>query len=158
MQYFGDEWREDRLATELKADPENGTDHQLIVKFASSKGYNATVHYDLGLAELKKQVDNSHPVMVALQAWADPDENNKYDWKNKWDDGHYVVVIGYDEQNIYVMDPSTTGNYAFVPTEEFVERWHDTDGATKKVCNQMGLVIYKESAPAYDSNVVLRMM
>jgi len=158
LQYFGDEWREDRLAAELKSSSEYGTEYHMIVKFAESQGYKASSHLDLGLDQLKKHIDSAHPVIIALQAWADADENNNYDWKNKWEDGHYVVVIGYDSQNIYVMDPSTLGNYAFVPIEEFLERWHDTDGKTNAVCNQLGLVIYKETAPVYDPIAVLRML
>lgn len=94
FQHYGDEWREDRLAVELKADPEQGTDHLTIIEFAKKQGYNAHVEYDMSFEALLKHVDAGHPVMVAVQAWADLEENETdYKWADRWDDGHYVVGI-----------------------------------------------------------------
>ncbi len=31
-----------------------------------------------------------------------------------WGDGHYAVAVGYDQQNIYLMDPSILGNYGYI--------------------------------------------
>lgn len=46
-------------------------------------------------------------MIVAIQAWAE----EGVDYNNDWDDGHYVVVIGYDSDNMFFMDPSTLGIY-----------------------------------------------
>jgi hypothetical protein len=64
------------------------------------------------------------PVMVMLQAWS---ESGSADWENDWDDGHFVVAIGFDKERFYFMDPSTPGQWAQVPRGEFVKRWHDVD-------------------------------
>jgi hypothetical protein len=39
------------------------------------------------------------PVIILIQAWRD--EDNLTPWVDDWEDGHYVVVIGYDAQNLY---------------------------------------------------------
>lgn len=59
-----------------------------------------------------------------------------------WDDGHYAVVVGYDQSNIYFMDPSTLGNYTCIPTEAFLTRWHDCYEEAGKVIrlNRFGMV------------------
>lgn len=106
------------------------------------------------LDSLKTQIDAGHPVMIALQAWSEP-EDGIYKWTEEWDSGHYVVTIGYDDKNVYFMDPSTLGNYAYVPIPEFLERWHDIDHRGDKVL-QLGLVIYKEK-PVFDHSVILPM-
>lgn len=49
------------------------------------------------------------------------------DWDNTWEDGHYVVAIGYDEKYIYFEDPSILGGIGYIPKSEFLRRWHDYD-------------------------------
>ena len=66
-----------------------------------------------------------------------------------WEDGHYVVAIGYDNKNIYLMDPSTLGNYTFIPIPEFLDRWHDQDPYTSEFLIHFGMVIDK-GQPQYD--------
>ena len=39
-----------------------------------------------------------------------------------------MVLIGYDDENLYFMDPSTGRHYAYIPRGEFVDRWHDVEG------------------------------
>ena len=41
------------------------------------------------------------------------------------DCGHWVVAIGYNKDNIFFMDPSTSGNYTYIPKDKLVARWHD---------------------------------
>ena len=61
-----------------------------------------------------------------MQAWRDRDAQ----WKDIWDAGHYVVMVGYDDERLFFMDPSTMtpGAYAYVERKEFDERWHDLTG------------------------------
>ena len=46
-------------------------------------------------------------------------------WEARWEDGHYVVAVGLDDRNLYVMDPSVRGSYGFIPRAELLRRWHD---------------------------------
>lgn len=56
------------------------------------------------------------------------------------EDGHYVIVIGIDAENVIVMDParfspdelagygeSLGGQRVAIPRDEFVRRWVDVD-------------------------------
>lgn len=152
--YFGKEWREDRLAKELQADPEYGTKYSNIVEFAKAQRFDVQVHFDMTLEFLKRLLDENKPVILAIQAWSD----NPIDYKEDWDDGHYVVAIGYDERNIYFMDPSTLGNYTFIPVQEFLERWHDTDSdanSTKLI--HFGIVVSQDSLPGYNPRAIIKM-
>ena len=47
------------------------------------------------------------------------------DYTADWDDGHYVVVVGYDDAHFYFMDPSVLGSYTYLPLEALLARWHD---------------------------------
>lgn len=152
--YYGFEIREDKLATELHA--ENYARTGEIVKYARSKGLMVDTRQKMTLKELQQYIDKNIPVMVCMQAWPDnPMTIDKY--KTDWEDGHWVVVIGYDLANIYMMDPSTLGNYAFVPSAEFDARWHDYDDDITKPYVHFGIIITSSKPPAYNPNIITYM-
>jgi len=90
----------------------------------------------MNIKNLKKYINKKIPVIIAVQAWT---EKEKVDWKNNWKDGHYVTVIGYDDNKIYFQDPSSEKT-TFLTYEQLKERWHDKDTKNKKVIN-WGLAI-----------------
>jgi predicted double-glycine peptidase len=103
------------------------------------------MYTDQTLEDLKKFIDQGKPIIVIIQAWPD---NYPVDWSNDWKDGHFVVAVGYDDYYVYFMDPSTLGNYTYIPQDEFLERWHDGDPPlinrnprNRKVFNQAAIVI-----------------
>ena len=49
------------------------------------------------ISDLEHNVQNNYLTIILFQAWADAGT----DYKNDWSDGHYVVVIGYDKDNLY---------------------------------------------------------
>jgi predicted double-glycine peptidase len=119
--YYGEDYREVQLSQELKSDPEQGTDYHEIVRFARSKGLQVEPREGLSIDDLRRAVDQDLPVIVAFQAWGD----NPGKYVDDWDDGHYAIVIGVDNQKVYLMDPSTIGDYTFILIPEFLSRWHD---------------------------------
>jgi len=141
--YYGLEIREDNLSQELKADPNEGTSYRRIADFARSKGFTVEIKTGLTLDDLKRLLDRKHPVICLIQAWPDKTVN----FENDWDDGHYVVAVGYDRSNVYFMDPSTLGNYTYIPARQFLKRWHDTDTNEKLV--HFGMTISKP-VPRYN--------
>ncbi len=138
LAYYGIETREDELAKLLKSDPKNGTAYQRIAKHAQEQGCEVRIIKNMTMQELKSFLDRQVPVICLVQAWGDDPSQYERGWKN----GHYVVAAGYDEKNIYLMDPSTLGNFAYVPIESFLKRWHDTDG--KERLFNFGMVISRD--------------
>eukprot|EP01113_Clastostelium_recurvatum_P033415 TRINITY_DN4406_c0_g2_i1.p1 TRINITY_DN4406_c0_g2~~TRINITY_DN4406_c0_g2_i1.p1 ORF type:complete len:285 (-),score=61.06 TRINITY_DN4406_c0_g2_i1:63-917(-) len=95
LQYYGDEYNESTLEEEVGCMPEYGTPYQNMIQFAESLGYEAAVHKEMTLHQLLSEVDAGRPVFVCLQAWADLDDG--VPWSERWEDGHWTLVIGYDE-------------------------------------------------------------
>ena len=81
--------------------------------------------------------------MVTYQAWSD---KKHPDYKNEWDCGHYSVVKGMDAKNVYFEDPSSLGTRDYLPRQEFLDRWHDTDRHQRKLRN-LGIVFTR---PGFD--------
>ncbi len=121
LHYFGQGYRQDVLAEALGSDPEQGTNYKRMAAFAQANGITCEAHEGLSPATLRAMVAAGKPVMIALQAWGEPG----IDYAADWDDGHYVVVVGFDDANFYFMDPSVLGNYTYLPVDALLVRWHD---------------------------------
>ena len=110
----------------LGTNEENGTNVYHIRDMARGLGLEADIHHGMTLDELRKDLDEGIPVIVSLQAYGDPQTYYRDD------NGHYVVVIGYDEGNFYFEDPVLPGRRGFLPVKEFDRRWHDDEGTMEK--------------------------
>jgi predicted double-glycine peptidase len=154
LAYYGIAVRQDRLAAALQADPEQGTNYHNMAAYAEAQGLRVQVCIDMRLEELQQLLDAGQPVIVALQAWADAPSC----YAGAWDDGHYAVAVGYDAERFYFMDPSTLGNYTYIPIAQFLERWHDMylEAGVPVRLVHFGLVVAGER-PLYDPAVILPM-
>lgn len=146
-----DDYSEDTLVEELNADPVNGTSYPAMADFARSKGYFVEVRTEMTLDDIRDFIDKGVPVIVLIQAWAE----SPVDYSRDWEDGHYAVAIGYDRDVVYFMDPSTLGNYTYLPNREFLDRWHDEDKGGK--LDRFGMIIKREKRENhYDPDNVFR--
>jgi predicted double-glycine peptidase len=150
--YYGDEWNEASLVEELQSDPERGTNYRNIIKLAQTEGLQAEAQTGMSLDELKSNVRANRLVVVALQAWSE--DPSKY--SDDWDDGHYAVVVGYDNDRVYFMDPLQLGNYTYILNSDFLVRWHDTDNDNVTKLEHFGVIIWG-GEPNYDPSVVVAM-
>jgi len=124
----------------LKTNCKRGTEYIEIVRNAVELGLHVKVKMDMDLSELKQYLDEKIPIICSIQAWGNP---ANYD---RAIHGHYVIAIGYDQENIYFEDPSIfTPSRGYLGKKEFLERWHDIDGESDKDCNGLGIAIWKDS-------------
>lgn len=152
LMYHGIDCREDILAGKL-----NVTDHAKIAeidRYMTGLGFKVTQYREMSLDDLKKLLDRGLPVLVCVQAWEAPGTTVEA-YRQCRDSGHWVVAIGCDAANVYVMDPSTLGNYAYVPIDEFVARWHDSaDGET---FIRFGMTFESAKPPVYRPDEIKKM-
>jgi predicted double-glycine peptidase len=134
-------WRPDAYASvqehalydKLETSVERGTEPEPIVAFLRRIGLDAEYrHGSVTVAELERAVDAREPPIVDLQAWSDDtvEGRDRRDWRDTWDAGHYVLMVGYDVERLFFADPSTMApdGYAFLRRAELDERWHDLAG------------------------------
>jgi predicted double-glycine peptidase len=141
LAYYGEESREDRLARELGATPEDGVPPPALLRVARAHGLVAELRENLSITDLAHAVDHGIPVLVAIQAWPERPHN----LANEWADGHYVVVVSVDSDKLVFEDPSLLGSKGVLSHRDFQERWHDTDG--KKRYLRMG-IFFSGKTPA----------
>jgi predicted double-glycine peptidase len=141
-------WRPDAFATveesalyaPLETTDARGTEPEPIAELFRSNGLEAAYRYgNVTVADLERAVDAGEPPIVDLQAWTD----HPIPYRETWDAGHYVVMVGYDDERLYFADPSTMTphGYVFLPRVELEERWHDLAGLTDDRVERMAIFV-----------------
>ncbi|MBN2498911.1 MAG: N-formylglutamate amidohydrolase [Deltaproteobacteria bacterium] len=145
--YYGTEIREDKLLLELEADRQEGTSVGNMIAAAEARGFKVEAGEHWSVEDVKRYVDQGHPVIVLLQAWAE-EVKSLEDWRRDWDDGHYAIVMGYNENVLFFEDPASF-HRTWLREKEFLARWHDLDTVNGRKWVQFGMVLLgKESAGA----------
>lgn len=112
---------EEYYRNELQTDPEVGTDEQMIREFFDRLGMLTAVSTETTDDQLRQYLDSHAPVLMLIQAWGDMPE----DYGNpRSDEGHYVVAIGYTEDDLIVEDPALGNTRGYIAWDELEKRWH----------------------------------
>ncbi len=145
LKYFG-VWDgpEQALYRIVNASVEEGSLPEDLAAGARHFGLSAAVEPRMTVARLRLHLGLGKLVIVQLQAWRDAPRKSA-PWREVWEDGHYVVLVGLDDEFAYFMDPSTSSAYTYVPLRELLERWHDVNPIRpvplEPVDLQLGVVI-----------------
>ena len=135
------------LYVPLETTHAKGTEPEPIAAFLNGAGGIAAEyrHTAVTTEDLERAVDLREPPIVDLQAWRDFETP----WREVWDAGHYVVMVGYDEERLFFMDPCTMtpGAYAYLPRTELDERWHDLAGERDERIERMAIFVRGAGAP-----------
>lgn len=102
----------------------DGTAPESIAEEARAFGLEAELREGQNIDSLRQAFLDGATVILDLQAWR---SDTTIPWAENWDDGHYVVLVGIDDKQLYVMDPLVATGYAYLPVEELMERWHDVE-------------------------------
>lgn len=126
--YFGLDFVERDLIRLLGTTPDDGTAIESMERFARKQGLTATVRTGLTVDDLVPALKDKQIVIVDAQAWGNPSVS----YETAWEDGHYMIVLGIDDDTMYFMDPALTGGYGYLRTVDFILRWHDVSTSGKK--------------------------
>jgi predicted double-glycine peptidase len=132
---------------------ENGTRYTQFREYAEELELQASIAHaksnpPMTLERLVEYLQQGKPVICSIQAYAD--KTKVYDDPEWNKDGHYVVVVGFDETNLYFMDPSINWRHphshprrTFLAKDDFVKRWHDNEGTDDRpeLIKNLGVVI-----------------
>lgn len=129
LAYYGRDIDEENLRELLGTTADSGTYPDDIVLVAEELGFQALVKENLTIADLEESLREGVPVMVDGQAWRSSYEFND-SWSDIVDDGHWMVVMGIDEKNVYFEDPYILGSRGYMSLQEFEQRWHNARGLT----------------------------
>jgi predicted double-glycine peptidase len=137
------------LYASLETTNERGTEPQPMEALLRRSGLEAHYRFgDVTVRDLERAVDAREPPIVDLQAWTD----HEAPYRETWDAGHYVVMIGYDDERLFFADPSTATphGYVFLPRAELDDRWHDLAGLTDDRVERMAIFVRGPAPRAVD--------
>lgn len=123
LTWYGKDTREDKVLKKLHT-TKVGTSKDSILDLCKKNQINCQEKYGVSVKELKGFLDQGRPVIMAIQAW--PSKKAPKDWEDNNDEGHYVIAIGYDDDQIIFEDPASIER-TFLTVEQLDRRWHDTD-------------------------------
>ncbi len=141
-----DEWE---FVRDMKFNHKYGSHPFQIKKLAQKYGLKCREFQPMTMAQLKRTLQNRKPVMLMIQAWGKEKGKKGYrkNYRGVWDEGHWIVAIGYDREGIFFEDPSLQAVRGFLTYPELEERWHDT-GPHRKHIEHYGLVLWNPHAKA----------
>jgi uncharacterized protein len=125
--YWGRDIGEEDIREMLNTNEESGTYPDDIIRVASALGLKAEYKENMTMADLESDVVEGIPVIVDCQAWRSVSQYNE-SWADTWYNGHWMVVIGIDENNVTLEDPYILGDRGIMSREEFEARWHNVRG------------------------------
>jgi predicted double-glycine peptidase len=149
--YWGRDIGEKDLMELLNTDPESGTYPDDIIRVARQMGLEAEYGENLTLADIEDSLQEGKPVMIDCQAWKSVSEFND-SWAVVWNNGHWMVIIGLDNKNVYFEDPYILGSRGFMSRQEFLERWHNPRGLDESDLVEqihMGIAIYTDKPTSH---------
>ena len=119
--YYGISAFESDLIVLLNTTPSHGTYPWDMVNASQKLGLFAHWRENVTLDEIRASLEQGVPVIIDGQRYRDANRS----WDDTWDTGHYMVVIGLDDRNVYLEDPAVLGSRLSVPRDTFVSLWHD---------------------------------
>lgn len=131
LDYYGINKSEQELA-KLMGKTDEGTDEQGFRKVAELLGLNIEVKNEANFSDIDMWLVKGAPVIVNwfTRGRADYSDSDVAD-------GHYSVVAGLDDDNIYLQDPEI-GTLRTLKRDDFMRVWFDFSG---KYISRDGLII-----------------
>jgi len=120
--YYGIEKSEEQIAKLAQTIKNFGTDDQGIKKAAESLGFTVEIKNESSFEEIQEWLNKKIPVIVNWFTRGRIDYDD-----SQVPDGHYSVVVGLDEEFIYLQDPEI-GKLRKIERSDFMKVWFDFTG------------------------------
>jgi predicted double-glycine peptidase len=131
LSYWGRDIDEQELMKLMYTSFEEGTYPEDMVRGAQALGFTAEARENLTVDDLRKFTEKGDPAIALGQFWRSASGSPK-DVAEGWDSGHWVVVLGVDDDYVYFQDPFMRMSKAFVPRKGFEDHWHQVMGGDLK--------------------------
>jgi ABC-type bacteriocin/lantibiotic exporter with double-glycine peptidase domain len=122
---------EKSLRDKLGSKMEHGTRVEDIKKFFADKGLAMTETENTSIEDIKRGLGEGKLCLVVYQAWGTEKEYSELE------SGHYSVIYGVDEEDVYLLDPSIHKDDGLglgrrkLSLERFLANWKDKDDADR---------------------------
>lgn len=137
LEYYGaGKFTEKEMEVELHM-TSDGTDPYQLVEVIEKYKLCYLEYRSMNSYQLIDFLNKQKPVMIMLQAWG-----YLPSYSEVWDNGHWVIAIGYDTKGFYFEDPSSSKKRGYLLFEDLEQRWHDIEGHDEHHVEHYGLVVW----------------
>jgi predicted double-glycine peptidase len=153
LSYWGKDVEEDELMRLMGTNEAVGTYPENMVRGIEALGFEAEARENLTLDEVKRVTDQGHPVIGLAQVWRSAKASPGSPLE-EWDSGHYIVILGVDQENVYFQDPYVRMAKAFAPRQMFEEHWHQImggKGSGERKIQHCAVFVRGKSAPSTET-------
>jgi ABC-type bacteriocin/lantibiotic exporter with double-glycine peptidase domain len=150
LTYYGYDLREEEIMERAGTTEKAGSSPSGLKKVAD----HFNIPYEEGIYsvdDLKIHIDNKYPTLIPIQAW--PENPKDIDYESEWEEGHWVIAIGWSATGIIFEDPSSVKR-TFISYEDLPKRWHDIGDEGKELIHY-GIVF--KGIPKYKYNDIIVM-
>lgn len=138
LSYYGININQDKIIKEMdiqsKPISEVGVTPNILIEYLRKYNLTAIPKQNLAVEDIIKNIDNKIPTIICIQSKPD---------YNKYDNGHYVVAIGYDLDNkLIIFHDSNISKRNSLSFSELDSRWHDQDYLGNKY-EHFGILVKK---------------
>jgi len=130
LNYYGKGSIKEKKVIKLLDMDDDGIEPYQIRKLLKRVHINYVEYKLMTMKQLIKCLNKNIPVMMMIQAWHY--EKGYYDYRKEFNDGHWVIAIGYDNKNIYFEDPSLITLRGYIERDSLFSRWHDVEHLSQK--------------------------
>jgi len=127
LSHWGKEVEEAELMRLMGTNEAVGTYPENMARGIRALGFEAEVRENLTLDEVRRETDAGRPAIGLAQVWRSA-KSSPGSALDEWDSGHYIVILGVDDDNVYFQDPYVRMAKAFMPRSAFEEHWHQIMG------------------------------
>jgi predicted double-glycine peptidase len=132
LSYWGTDVDEHELMKLMGTTEQEGTYPEKMVEAARALGFEAEAIQDLSLEDVREFTAAGHPMIALAQVWRSQSQAAVKRARDEWDAGHYVVVLGVDDEYVYFQDPYIRMCKAFASRRMFeaigTRSWADISG------------------------------
>lgn len=122
LSHYGVNKTEEELAKLCSTSKDLGTNDKSIKKAAEDLGFRVEIKNCADFKDIRQWLEKSTPVIVN---WFTRGRSDYSD--SEVADGHYSVVTGLDDENIYLQDPEI-GKMRTINRNDFMRVWFDFTG------------------------------
>lgn len=142
--YYGVEKSEQEIVRLAGTTQDLGTDDEGIKKAAENLGFKVEIKNEASFEDIQDWLDKKVPVIVN---WF---TRGRIDYSEEdVPDGHYSIVVGLDDEFIYLQDPEI-GKLRRITRDNFMKVWFDFKGETIKpdelIIRQLIAIYQKENS------------
>lgn len=157
LHYWGRDVDETELMRIIGTSEDVGTYPENIVRGVRALGFQAEARENLTLEEVARFTADGNPMIALAQVWRSQKAEHIAP-EDEWDNGHYIVVLGVDEEFVYIQDPYLRMGKAMVARRLFERHWHQIMGgaqAANPKLMHLGILIRGERpAPERESAAI----